>query len=42
MSEMTLDRRRFLQGAGSLLMGTLLFVNGRWRWPRRRAAGRCR
>lgn len=28
MSEMTLDRRRFLQGAGSLLMGTLLFVNG--------------
>ncbi|MCF7201324.1 tat (twin-arginine translocation) pathway signal sequence [Pseudomonas oligotrophica] len=28
MSEMTLNRRRFLQGAGSVLLGTLLFVNG--------------
>lgn len=28
MSNLTLDRRRFLQGSGGLLLGTLLFASG--------------
>ena len=28
MSNLTLDRRRFLQGSGGLLLGTLLFTSG--------------